>query len=86
MEPIFIYLILINALALLIMLVDKHNAINGLSRIPERGLWAICIIGGSLGGLLGMLLFRHKTQKRSFCIGFPLILLAHIVAFSVYLT
>lgn len=85
MDPILIYLIIINALGLVIMLVDKHNAINGLSRIPERGLWAVCILGGSLGCLLGMLLFRHKTQKRRFCIGFPLILLAHILVAAYFL-
>lgn len=79
MDPILVYLLIINALGLTIMLVDKHNAINGLSRIPERGLWAVACLGGSLGCALGMYLFRHKTRKGVFPWGMPLILLAQLL-------
>lgn len=85
MDPILIYLIIINAVGLVIMLVDKHNAIHGLSRIPERGLWAVSLLGGSLGTWLGMLLFRHKTKKAKFTVGFPLILCLHAALIVLYL-
>lgn len=83
MEPLLIYLVIINAAALIIMLVDKHNAINDLSRIPERGLWAVGILGGSLGCLLGMYLFRHKTRKGAFPWGMPLLLVLQSLALAV---
>ena len=78
MDPILIYLVIINAVGLVIMLIDKHNAIHRLSRIPERGLFAISLLGGSLGTWLGMLLFRHKTKKPKFAVGFPLIFCLHV--------
>ena len=73
MKLVYLYLILINAQGLLIMLVDKHRAIEGIRRIPERGIWLTAIIGGSLGCLLGSRLFRHKTKKGSFPWGLPLL-------------
>ncbi len=85
MKLFYIYLIIINALGLLIMLIDKYNAINGLHRIPERGLFAASLLGGSLGTWLGMLLFRHKTQKPKFTVGFPMILCLHIGLILLYL-
>jgi len=73
MELLYLYLLTVNALGLMIMLVDKHNAVHGLSRIPERGIWTVTVLGGSLGCLLGMHLFRHKTKKCRFRLGIPLI-------------
>lgn len=78
MDPVLIYLVIINAIGLIIMLVDKHNAIHGLSRIPERGLWTVAWLGGSLGCVLGMHLFRHKTRKGAFPWGMPLILFVQV--------
>ena len=77
MKLVYLYLILINALGLLIMLVDKHRAITGGFRIPERGIWLTAIIGGSLGCLLGSRLFRHKTKKGAFPWGLPLLFFVH---------
>lgn len=68
------YLILINAACLLLMLTDKQNAQRRRWRVPERVLLAAALLGGSLGGTLGMLLFHHKTRKPMFSIGFPVIL------------
>lgn len=68
------YLILINALGLLIMLLDKQKAKLGRWRIPEATLLGIAFLGGSIGALLGMYLFRHKTRKAKFYVGIPLIL------------
>ena len=73
-----IYLLLINALALVLMLVDKIKAKNNLWRIPERTLVLSAALGGSVGALIGMYLFRHKTKHPKFTIGIPAILVAQI--------
>ena len=80
-----IYLILINAIALVLMLADKQFAVNKAWRIPEKVLLGAAFIGGSLGCLLGMKLFRHKTRKPRFSIGVPVILAIQAVAFVYYL-
>ena len=66
MQILSIYLSLINALALLLMLADKQRAKKHRWRIPESVLLASAALGGSLGALLGMWLFRHKTRKAKF--------------------
>ena len=81
MNPFCIYLILINAIGLLLMLADKSKAKKGAYRIPEKVLLGFCFLGGSLGGTLGMYLFRHKTQKPAFAMGFPATLCLHILIF-----
>lgn len=73
------YLFLINALGFLFMLADKAKARKGAWRIPERRLFAIALLGGSLGCVLGMRLLRHKTQHLKFSLGLPLLLTAHIL-------
>ena len=79
MKYLFIYLCIINALGFLIMLIDKHNAIHDLRRIPEKSLLLVALIGGSLGSFLGMRLFRHKTLHPQFSIGIPVLLAVHII-------
>lgn len=75
MVPVLLfYLLTINALGLLIMLADKRCAQKKLWRIPEATLLTLAILGGSVGSLLGMRLFRHKTRKPKFSIGIPVIL------------
>ena len=76
-----LYLILINALGLLFMLLDKQFAKKGMYRIPEAVLLGTALLGGSLGCLLGMYLFRHKTRKAKFRYGIPLILALQIAAY-----
>lgn len=73
-----LYLILINAAAFLLMLVDKQKARKNLWRIPERTLFLSALLGGSIGALLGMYTFRHKTRHLSFTLGMPAILAAQI--------
>lgn len=74
-----IYLILINALAFLLMLVDKFKAKHNRWRIPERTLLGTAALGGSIGALAGMYLVRHKTKHRRFTIGIPVMLVLQIV-------
>lgn len=79
MKLLLFYLIVINATGLFIMLMDKHNAIHDLRRIPEKGLIFVALIGGSLGCLCGMYLFRHKTRRLKFSLGLPVIFAAHLI-------
>lgn len=79
MDAIHAYLILINALAFLLMLADKHKARKKAWRIPEATLLTVAALGGSLGATIGMHLFRHKTRKLKFSLGLPLMLIAHIL-------
>ena len=74
MHYILIYLLAVNALGLLLMLVDKKKAQKKLRRIPERTLFLTAALGGSIGTLAGMYWFRHKTKHLSFTLGIPAIL------------
>ena len=76
------YLILVNAAAFLLMLIDKSKAKRGAWRIPERTLLGSAILGGSLGAITGMYLFRHKTKHPKFTIGIPVILIIQIIAIT----
>jgi len=73
-----LYLFLINAVSLVLMLADKRKAQKNLWRIPERTLFTAALFGGSIGSILGMYLFRHKTRHWQFVLGMPAILLAQI--------
>ena len=79
MRTLVIYLIGINLLTFLIFGIDKRKARKGKWRIPEDTLIWLSIVGGSVGALLGMYLFRHKTQKRKFTLGIPAILIAQAI-------
>lgn len=74
-----IYLLLINAAAFILMLVDKFKARKNLWRIPEATLIWLAVAGGSLGILMGMYTVRHKTLHIKFTLGVPLILVVQIV-------
>lgn len=73
------YLLLINALAFALMLADKGRARKNRWRIPERTLILTAALGGSVGALLGMYTFRHKTRHLKFTLGIPAILAAQIL-------
>lgn len=75
MKYLLCYLIIINALGLAIMLADKIKARQHAWRIPEATLLTVAAIGGSLGSLLGMYLFRHKTRHLKFTVTVPLLLI-----------
>lgn len=79
MDFVIIYLLLINALACILMLADKLKAKRNLWRIPESTLIGIAIAGGSLGILVGMYAFRHKTLHAKFHLGIPAIFAVQIV-------
>ena len=62
------YVLLINLLLFLLMGMDKRAAKRKKWRIPERRLLTLGIIGGGIGGILGMLVFHHKTHRIYFTI------------------
>ena len=75
---ILIYMIIINTAAFVACGLDKYNASNGLWRIRERMLYMLSFFGGACFMLLGMIIFRHKTQKVGFVVLIPLFLLFHL--------
>ena len=78
MKYFLLYLLLINAAAFLLMLVDKLKAKKNRWRIPERTLFGSALLGGSIGAILGMYTFRHKTKHLSFTLGMRAILIAQV--------
>ena len=74
----YIYLILVNAVAFFLMLADKQKAKKKQWRIPEATLIGSALIGGSIGALAGMYTFRHKTKHPKFTLGIPAIFIAQI--------
>ena len=74
----FLWLLFANGIAFLLFGLDKWKAKRNAYRIREQTLLLWALAGGSVGALLGMRLFRHKTRKPLFYIGVPLILLAQI--------
>ena len=78
-QILLVYLLLINAAGFLLMLVDKYKAKRNLWRIPEATLMGVAAVGGSIGAIAGMNLFRHKTKHPKFYIGLPVILALQIV-------
>ncbi len=74
-----IYLIIINLIGILIMYIDKKKAKYGRWRIPEKTLLIVALLGGSIGTIIGMHTFRHKTKKLKFTLGFPTILISEII-------
>ena len=77
-EILWIYLVVINVAALALFGADKRKAKKHAWRISEKALFLSAVLGGSVGALLGMLLFRHKTKHWYFVIGIPLILVIQI--------
>ena len=73
------YLLIINLIALFLMWRDKRlSKKENAWRIPEKTLFLSALLGGSIGAITGMRLFRHKTKHWYFVVGMPAILLAQI--------
>ena len=84
MKWILLLLAAVNLLAFVLYGVDKLKAKKGAWRIPEATLLLVAFLGGSVGALLGMEVFRHKTKHAKFRILVPLFLILHI-AMAVYI-
>lgn len=85
MKYVLLYLFLVNAAGFLFMLADKQRARKKQWRIPEATLMGIAAMGGSIGSLLGMYVFRHKTRHPKFYIGIPVLLVLQLcLAIALY--
>lgn len=73
-----VWLAVINLLTFIVYGADKHRARKGKWRVPEKTLFLLPLLGGSIGALLGMRVFHHKTKHWYFVWGIPAILLAQI--------
>jgi len=79
-----IYILIINLVGFFSMGLDKFKAKRGAYRISEKALFIIALIGGSIGSIIGMYKFHHKTKKNAFVFGMPMILVAQIVVILMY--
>lgn len=81
-----IYLLIVNAAGFLLMLIDKRKAIRHRWRIPEKTLFLTAAIGGSIGSIMGMYTFRHKTKHLQFTLGMPAILVVQLILAFIFFT
>ncbi|MGI6085818.1 MAG: DUF1294 domain-containing protein [Acetivibrionales bacterium] len=78
MEFLMTYILIINTVAFCLSGIDKSASIHNRRRIPEKALFLLAAIGGSLGIYASMFFFRHKTRHISFMIGIPAIIIIQI--------
>lgn len=76
---IILYAVTVNLVSFITMGVDKRKARKRAFRIPEATLFVLAIIGGSLGSVIGMHLFHHKTRHWYFLYGMPVILALQVI-------
>ena len=81
----FIYVVFTNLLLFILMAIDKQKAKLRQWRISEKTLFILALIGGSIGGILGMYTFRHKTKHLKFTLGFPIIFLFQLISIFLFL-
>ncbi len=75
-----VYFMIVNLLSFGLMGIDKRRARRRQWRISEKTLFLFPLLGGSVGGIAGMKLFRHKTKHRMFYIGLPALLSVQLIA------
>ncbi|SHJ18424.1 DUF1294 domain-containing protein [Lutispora thermophila] len=76
-----IYFIMVNSIGYFIMAVDKRKSIKDKWRIKEKTLFAVSLVGGALGMMLGMKRFHHKTRKPMFRIGIPMLTILNMAVY-----
>lgn len=84
MKYFMLYLLVVNALGMLLMIIDKHCARKKMRRMPEINLMMVAALGGSYGSLIGMLMVRHKTKHLKFTIGIPVMIFVHTALILLY--
>lgn len=78
-KNIIIYMITVNIIGFIAMGIDKRKAKKGSWRITENTLFMFTILGGGIGTIAGIYAFRHKTKKKRFTIGMPVICILEII-------
>jgi uncharacterized membrane protein YsdA (DUF1294 family) len=84
LDPVFSWLLSANVTAFVAYGYDKRIAGTERTRLPERALLVLVIVGGSLGAFIGMHLFHHKTAKTSFQVRFWIIVLIQVLLLVAY--
>lgn len=79
MQILGLYLLLINAVGFVLMGVDKRRAKRDQWRISEKTLFLPPLLGGTVGAILGMRVFHHKTKHWYFRYGLPALLIVQLV-------
>ena len=79
------YLLAVNVLTFIVYGVDKWKARRGRWRVPEASLLGLAALGGSVGAWLAMQLFRHKTQKKKFRYGVPVLFVLQVAAVVLFI-
>lgn len=79
MKYLVVYLLAVNLLLFGLMGVDKYKAKHDRRRVRESTLFVCAVIGGSVGGILGMRMFHHKTLHTAFRLGFPAVLAVQLL-------
>ncbi len=77
-----LYILIFSTLGFCSMGIDKQKAKKRKYRIPEKTLLLIAILGGSIGSLLGMYVFHHKTLHKKFSLGLPAIFIIQVFLLS----
>lgn len=80
------YMIFVNLIGFGMMGIDKHRAIKHAWRISEGSFFVVAFIGGSIGTIAGMHIFRHKTRHWYFVYGMPAILVVQVILFILAVT
>ena len=73
-----VYLLIINIAAIAVYGIDKRKAVHQKMRISEKTLIILALAGGSIGAIIAMIVFHHKTKKPKFYIGVPAILILQV--------
>ena len=79
-----LYLLIVNIVGFAIMGIDKRRAIKKAWRISEASLFLTAVIGGSIGCIAGMQVFRHKTKHCYFKYGMPAILVLQVAVVGIF--
>lgn len=79
-KAVLIYAMAVNLAAFFAFGMDKSKAKKSRRRVPEQILFAYAFLGGSVGAAFGMVVFHHKTRKRKFSLGIPVILAVQLGA------
>lgn len=79
MKLFLLYLLSINVVSFILFGFDKFLAIKNKSRIPEKELFTVSTIGGAIGGMFAILVFKHKISKASFIWKFMILFIINIV-------
>lgn len=85
MEYFIYYFVVINIVSFVVYGIDKYRAKKHKWRVSEKVLIGLATVGGFVGAITGMQIFRHKTKHMKFVIGVPVITILWIVGFVLYL-